>query len=87
MLKEEGDLATIVGDTASAIAAYSRYLTFPADPDDLPFLTRDQRPCEILCPRTVLTGRFPGASEAGPECLFQVRSLDGGDNPPVHEEI
>jgi hypothetical protein len=31
----EGDLATIVGDTAGAIEAYSRYLTFRTDPDEL----------------------------------------------------
>jgi hypothetical protein len=35
MLKEEGDLATIVGDTAGAIEAYNRYLAFRTDPDDL----------------------------------------------------
>jgi serine/threonine-protein kinase len=35
LLKEEGDLATIVGDTAGAIEAYSRYLAFRTDPDDL----------------------------------------------------
>jgi tetratricopeptide (TPR) repeat protein len=34
-LKEEGDLATIVGDTAGAVEAYSRYLAFRTDPDDL----------------------------------------------------
>jgi hypothetical protein len=35
LLKEEGDLATIVGDTTGAIEAYSRYLAFRTDPDDL----------------------------------------------------
>jgi hypothetical protein len=35
LLKEEGDLAAIVGDTAGAIEAYSRYLAFRTDPDDL----------------------------------------------------
>jgi hypothetical protein len=35
LLKGEGGLATIVGDTTGAIEAYSRYLTFRTDPDDL----------------------------------------------------
>jgi hypothetical protein len=35
LLKEEGDLATIVGDTVGAIEAYGRYLAFRTDPDDL----------------------------------------------------
>ena len=35
LLREEGDLATIVGDATGAIEAYSRYLAFRTDPDDL----------------------------------------------------
>ena len=35
LLKEEGDLATIVGDTAGALEAYDRYLALRTDPDDL----------------------------------------------------
>jgi hypothetical protein len=35
LLKEEGDLAAIVGDTAEAIEAYRRYLALRAHPDDL----------------------------------------------------
>jgi len=32
-LKEEGDLAAIVGDTVGAIRAYNHYLTLRSDPD------------------------------------------------------
>jgi tRNA A-37 threonylcarbamoyl transferase component Bud32 len=35
LLKEEGDLAVIVGDTTGALEAYQRYLAFRTDPDDL----------------------------------------------------
>jgi tetratricopeptide (TPR) repeat protein len=33
LLKEEGDLGAILGDTAAAIRAYERYLTYRTDPD------------------------------------------------------
>lgn len=35
MLKEQGDLARIAGDTADAIEAYRRYLAIRSDPDEL----------------------------------------------------
>jgi serine/threonine protein kinase len=35
LLREEGNLAGIVGDTTGAIEAYRRYLAFRTDPDDL----------------------------------------------------
>jgi hypothetical protein len=33
LFKEEGDLAALVGDTAGAIDAYTRYLNLRTDPD------------------------------------------------------
>ena len=33
LFKEEGDLAVIVGDSAGAIEAYSRYLNLRIDPE------------------------------------------------------
>jgi serine/threonine protein kinase len=35
LLKEEGDLSVIVGDTAGAIEAFQRYLALRTDPDDI----------------------------------------------------
>jgi len=35
LLKEEGDLSVIVGDTAGAVEAFQRYLALRTDPDDI----------------------------------------------------